>query len=121
MPLRAPEGRVPTTWLAVIVPSKLLAPWARIEYGTAVSRCGGFKGANGPTPSLNQRRNSKLGTVKTDAGTGSMFGNVLSPIPTEKIPALTVTGTELVGSLPALLLPSLLQKVVQERLGGGAV
>src|SRR5665213_1604423 len=88
---------------------KLFAVLANTAYGVGVKFCAGSNALKPFTPSLNQIRNCKCGCAKNALSIAAMFGIVASPKVTVNKPLLTFTLTAADGSLPSLLVWSLLQ------------
>ena len=105
----APLATVPLNCAAGRIPSKLLALLATTAYGVGVKLCAGLKAAKPWTPSLNQICNCKFGWLNNAALIAAMFGIVVSPRPTENNPFVTPMPAAAAGSLPLVLVPSLLQ------------
>src|ERR1700689_4366418 len=96
---------VPTMFVAATAPA--LAAYT--AYGVGVRVCTGFNAAKPFVPSLNQIRNCRPGWLNTAALMPFMPGRLVSPKATVNRPLFTATYTELNGSLPFMLEPSLLQ------------
>src|ERR1035437_7811991 len=106
---RLPLGSVPLHCAVGSARERLPAVFANIAYGVGVRFCNRLNPADPLTPSLNQMRSCRFGCVNSEASMAVMFANVVSPNTTVNKPFVTATLAAAAGSLPALLVPSLLQ------------
>src|SRR6266568_502315 len=90
-------------------PGNPLTPVAITAYGAGVKFWAGFKAANPLTPSLNQIRNCRYGCVNRNVLIEAMLPTVVSPNATVNNPLFTLALIAAAGSLPFVLVPSLLQ------------